>query len=299
MRAPGSAYRVGPVSGTADDVKARVVDYYVATTEASYLKSWAGASLGFHIGIADETTKSQAESLDNTNAFLAERAGVGRGTRVLDAGSGVGGSSIWLARELGARVTGITLVERQVELARQFAREHGVESQVDFACEDMLKTSFPEASFDVVWNLESMCHVVDLDAYAAHVSWLLADGGTLAVIDFCRGPKPDPESESVVCRGWALAPLRTPDEVVDTLARHSFETIETLDLGRRIGLSVQALEAMASRSLLTMRAESAFGGVAAPPLHEAHVLAALSCVKSLRNGAISLTHFLARRPRRR
>jgi len=82
------------VSGTADDVKARVVDYYVATTEASYLRNWAGASLGFHIGIADETTKSQAESLNNTNAFLAERAGVGRGTRVLDTNSNINKSNI-------------------------------------------------------------------------------------------------------------------------------------------------------------------------------------------------------------
>jgi SAM-dependent methyltransferase len=286
------------VSGTSDDVKARLVDYYVATTESSYLQNWSGESLGFHVGIADETTTSQAESLNNTNAFLAERARVGKGTRVLDAGCGVGGSSIWLAKEKGARVTGITLVERQVELARKFAEERGVQALADFACEDMLATSFPAASFDVVWNIESMCHVVDLPAYIAHAAHLLRDGGCLAVIDPCRGPTPDAKLEATLCDGWALAPLRTPAEIVGALSAQPFGGVETVDLGRRMGLSIQAMEAMASRSMLQMRAEKAFNGVDAPPLYERHVRAALAYVEGMRSGAFCVTHFLARRASR-
>jgi cyclopropane fatty-acyl-phospholipid synthase-like methyltransferase len=281
------------VSGTPDHVKARVVEYYLATTEASYLESWAGESLGFHVGLADENTTSQSESLDNTNAYLAERAGVGAGTRVLDAGCGVGGSSLWLARERGARVTGVTLVERQVELARRFARERGLQGLVDFACEDMLATSFGEASFDVVWNIESMCHVEDTGAYLSHAAFLLRDNGRFVAVDFCRGSEPDIEVEGAVCEGWALAPLRTPSEIRDLLAARGFREIDVVDLGPRIERSVQALEAMASRSRLKMRAEQAFAGMDPPPRYEAHVRAALACVEGLRKGSISLSHFLA------
>ena len=102
------------MAGTHEQIKKRVIDYFAATTEASYLKNWSGESLGFHFGIADESTESLVQSFVNTNAFLAERAGITSGTRVLDAGCGVGGSTIWLAGELGARATGITLVPRQV-----------------------------------------------------------------------------------------------------------------------------------------------------------------------------------------
>jgi cyclopropane fatty-acyl-phospholipid synthase-like methyltransferase len=286
-----------PVSGTAEDVKARVVEYYVAT-EASYLENWSKESLGFHVGIADETTASLAESLDNTNAFLAERAGVVRGTRVLDAGCGVGGSSIWLARERGARVTGITIVERQVQLAWGFARQHGVADIVDFACEDMLETSFPESSFDVVWSLGSMSHVVDVQSYLEHVFYLLRDGGSFVVIDECVGPWPDRENEALLCRGWALAPLRTPEQVVQALGDVGFARAEAIDLGPRVGRSVQAMQAMASRSLFKMRAESAFAGASVSAVYEAHVRGALAFAEGMTSGAVSLMHFRAYRPPR-
>jgi tocopherol O-methyltransferase len=270
---------------TAEDVKQRIVDYYVATTEASYLASWGGESLALHCGIADESTASLNESLDNTNAFLAERAGIGPGTRVLDAGCGVGGSSIWLAQKLKARVTGITIVERQVEL-------------VDFAAEDMLATSFPDASFDVVWNLESMCHVAALDDYLSEAQRLLRDGGRLVVIDLCRGSSPNESLEDCVCSGWALASLRSPAEVVTALEARRFQRIETKDLGSLLERSNQALEAYASRSLLMLRAEQAFAGAAPEPHYAAHVRAALAFVQGMRDQAFSTTFFACRRPGR-
>lgn len=281
---------------TAEDLKQRIVDYYVATTEASYVANWGGQ---FHCGIADESTASLSESLDNTNAFLAERAGIGPGTRVLDAGCGVGGSSIWLARNRKARVTGITIVGRQVELARQYARERGVEDLVDFAEEDMLATSFPDASFDVVWNLESMCHVAVLDEYLTEVARLLRDEGRFVVIDLGRGPAPSAALEEMVCSGMALPPMRSPADVVATLAAHRFDHIETQDLAPLVELSNRALEAQASRSLLILRAEQAFAGAAPEPHYAAHVQAALGYVQGMRDQAFALTLFSCRRPARR
>ena len=48
------------------------------------------------------------------NRVLADRAGIRPGQRVLDAGCGVGGSSLWLAEQRGAAVVGITPVASQV-----------------------------------------------------------------------------------------------------------------------------------------------------------------------------------------
>src|SRR5688572_27034244 len=115
----------------------RVRHYYRETT-AGYLQGWSGDTLGLHFGLADESTQSNAESLDNTNRYMAERAEITAGSRVLDAGCGVGGSALWLARTIGARAVGVSLVQEQVDLARRFAVEHALTELVSFECRDML-----------------------------------------------------------------------------------------------------------------------------------------------------------------
>jgi len=287
------------VSETPDALKQRVVDYYLATTEKSLLPNWGGESLGFHFGLADDDTQSLAESIANTNDYLAERASVAQGTRVLDAGCGVGGSAIWLAREKGALAVGVTLLERQVELARRFAREHGVEALAEFHVADMAQTGFPAASFDVVWNVESMCHVADLDQYLEHVKELLVDGGRFACIDLCSGPTPDADVAHTVCQGWAMVALRDPAAIEAALLRVGFEGVEVVDLTPRALACARALEGMAGRSLLQLRAEHAFLGHTADPLYEGHVRAAIAMASGMRTGSTSLGHVLARRPARR
>jgi tocopherol O-methyltransferase len=285
------------VSGTPSDVRDRIVAYYRATTEESYLANWSGDSLGFHFGLGDENTGSLAESIRNTNAYLASSAGIGAGTRVLDAGCGVGGSALWLAEELGARVTGVTLVDRQVELARRFASDRGVSELVDFEERDMLDTGFAEASFDVVWSIESMCHVVDIDAFLSHVSFLLRDGGRFACFELCGGATPSAETARTVCNGWALAALRQPADIEAALRRAGFEDIRREDLTARAAVSARALESMAGRSLIKLKAERVFLGKD-NPTYEGHVRAALAMTEGLRTGQTSIASFFARRPPR-
>jgi hypothetical protein len=47
-----------------------------------------------HYGIWDASTQTHNEALLNTNRFLADKAGITSGEQVLDAGCGLGGSSL-------------------------------------------------------------------------------------------------------------------------------------------------------------------------------------------------------------
>ncbi len=58
------------------------------------------------------------------------------GLEVLDIGSGWGGMAITLARDFGARVTGITLSTEQLAVSRQRAEEAGVADRVTFELMD-------------------------------------------------------------------------------------------------------------------------------------------------------------------
>ena len=67
--------------------------------------------------------KSFPQSLLRMNEVMMEAAQIKQADKVLDAGCGVGGSSIFIATVLGCAVTGITLSERQMQLAKANAKE--------------------------------------------------------------------------------------------------------------------------------------------------------------------------------
>ena len=58
------------------------------------------------------------------------------GQKVLDIGSGWGGLGLFLAREYGVEVTGLTLSKEQLAVATQRAREMGLQDRVRFALRD-------------------------------------------------------------------------------------------------------------------------------------------------------------------
>src|SRR6188768_3880201 len=109
-----------------------IVDYY-AESENAYKDSWdLNNSLAIHYGYWDEKVKSFPQSLLRMNEVMMEAAAIKSTDKVLDAGCGVGGSSIFMATALGCKVTGITLSERQVQHATANANKKGVEQLVDF-----------------------------------------------------------------------------------------------------------------------------------------------------------------------
>src|SRR5690349_13856687 len=128
----------------------RLVAYYDQTW-LDYRLLWLnGNNLAVHFGYSDATTRRHSDTLVNMNRVLATRAAIQPGERVLDAGCGVGGSSLWLAEQRGARVVGITPVASQVQRARRYAMLRGLAERVSFEQADYTSTPFPAQSFDVV-----------------------------------------------------------------------------------------------------------------------------------------------------
>ena len=81
-------------------------------------------------------------------------AGVKSAQHVLDVGCGIGGSTRHIARRYGCKGTGITLSPVQVGIANDRTQRTGLQG-VSFQVADALKMPFKDASFDLVWSLES------------------------------------------------------------------------------------------------------------------------------------------------
>ncbi|MEZ4935052.1 MAG: class I SAM-dependent methyltransferase [Saprospiraceae bacterium] len=100
-----------------------IINYY-DHTQPHYRQWWKmEESMGLHYGVWDESVKTLSEAIVNTNAQLAAMGQISQADKVLDAGCGVGGSAIFLAKKYGCEVKGITLSERQVATATEFSKK--------------------------------------------------------------------------------------------------------------------------------------------------------------------------------
>jgi cyclopropane fatty-acyl-phospholipid synthase-like methyltransferase len=167
----------------------QIIDYYEKSYDDYQIVWHVNSRMSMHYGYWDATTHSLKDALTNMNRQLAKIAGVQSHHQVLDAGCGVGGSSIYLAQEIGCRVTGITLSEVQVAKAKENAVKHSVSDKTDFRVANFTRMPFEDQSFDVVWCIESVCHANDKAAFLREAFRILKKGGTLIVADFFRTEK--------------------------------------------------------------------------------------------------------------
>jgi len=173
-----------------------------------------------HYGHWDETTRTLAQALRRQNELLARTACLSRSDRVLDAGCGVGGSAIFMAREVGCRVTGITISTRQAERALRNGQKHGVAATVNFAVMDFVQTGFAGGTFDVVWALESSCYAANKGAFVREAHRLLRPGGRLIVADGFASRTSYSGSDAATMQSWLTNWAMGSLETVDGFGRH-------------------------------------------------------------------------------
>ena len=220
-----------------------IVDYYAAT-ENAYKDSWdLNNSLAIHYGYWDENVKNFPQSLLRMNEVMAEVAKIKASDRVLDAGCGIGGSSIFLAERIGCNVTGISLSERQISHARRLVHEKKVEGKVEFEIMDYCATSFPGESFDIVWGCESICYADDKEQFIKEAYRLLKPGGRLVVADgfVTKFENNDHPTIKNWTDGWQVNYLESPERFQQFMHAAGFKDVSYRDISKYTAHSSQRL----------------------------------------------------------
>jgi cyclopropane fatty-acyl-phospholipid synthase-like methyltransferase len=213
-----------------------IADYY-NQTQPHYRLWWQlEKALAVHYGIWYPETRSFVEALQNTNKAMLQLAGNAESPRVLDSGCGVGGSSFFLAKEVDAKVTGITLSEKQLAFALEQLANSPLSKLVDFKLEDYSQTSFPDQTFDVIWAIESVTSAQDKAKFAHEANRILKSGGVLVMADYFRVPeKADKYNWLDKWRlTWSLAPIITLEEFKYILENEGLKFNQSQDFTREI-----------------------------------------------------------------
>jgi len=133
------------------------------------------------------------DSLDDAQLakkrHLAAKLFLEDGHRLLDIGCGWGGLALYAAEVCGAQVTGVTLSQEQLAIARQRAKERRVDGSVTFLARDYREVT---GIFDRIVSVGMFEHVgVNYyDAFFAKCASVLADDGVMVLHSIGRSSGP-------------------------------------------------------------------------------------------------------------
>ncbi|MFF2619861.1 SAM-dependent methyltransferase [Kitasatospora sp. NPDC058046] len=153
--------------------------FAVGTFDASVL-SLAGADR--ERAVNAEMHRMETRQVDYITELLRALPGDGR---ILDGGSGRGGTALLLHRALGCQVDGVNISAYQNEFARQQAYLHGCADHVHFHNRNMAVTGFPDNSFDAVVTNEATMYI-DLHETFAEFARVLKPGGRYVLMTWCN-----------------------------------------------------------------------------------------------------------------
>lgn len=230
----------------------RISDYYKATYW-DYRMIWMNRrNPAIHAGYFDSPSTKHREALVRTNQVVADAVGIHRiteGSRILDAGCGLGASTIWLVENYPVEVHGISLSEDQIERAKRFATRRTVDDRAFFSVQDYTATRFPDGYFDVIWAIESVCYCDDTRDFMDEAYRLLKPGGTLVVWDGFRLSREisneDDDLIRTILAGVACDDVDTVSEFTSKLESAGFSSVTFRDVGLNVEPSSERLYRLA------------------------------------------------------
>lgn len=224
--------------------KDKIIDYY-DQTEIDYRLIWhLDSQMAMHYGFWDKTTKNFIQALQRENEILSQIVKIKRSDLVLDAGCGVGGSSIYLAKKYGCRVVGVTLSRQQVVKAKDNAIKHQVDHLTEFKVTDFTKTKFKSNTFDVVWAVESVCHTPSKQKFIKESFRILKKDGRLILADFFVKDKFSFTEEKIVSswlKGWSVKSLESMERFQRFLKETGFKNVITKNMTGKIRPSAKRM----------------------------------------------------------
>jgi cyclopropane fatty-acyl-phospholipid synthase-like methyltransferase len=174
--------------------------------------------------------------------------GLGRASRVLEVGSGLGGPARYLAHTVGCHVTALELQEELHALASTLTRRCGLEAHVAHVRGDALTYPLPDREFDAVVSWLAIHHIRPRPRLLARLAAALRPGGRIYIEDLVVRAPFSPGDAEAVRRMLYGETMTSVDDYVADVVKAGFVDIEITDMTPGWAVFCQGRAAAFSRS---------------------------------------------------
>ncbi len=118
---------------------------------------------------------------------LVDLVGITSDSKVLDAGSGIGGTARYVADHCGCTVTAVDLTDEYCETSRWLNRLVGLDDRISVRQADVTELPFADGTFDVAISQHVQMNVADKARLYSEARRVLVGSGRLALWDITIG----------------------------------------------------------------------------------------------------------------
>ncbi|GJL55513.1 MAG: hypothetical protein NPIRA02_26450 [Nitrospirales bacterium] len=158
-------------------------EYYNSSdADRFYATIWGGEDI--HVGLYEKESDTISEASRRTVEKMASCVlGIDQKSRVLDIGSGYGGSARFLAKTFGCQVGCLNLSEIQNKRNRELNAIQGMSLSINVVDGSFEDIPLPDGSVDIVWSQDAILHSGNRKRVIEEVVRVLAKGGQFIFTD--------------------------------------------------------------------------------------------------------------------
>ncbi|HEX5957816.1 MAG TPA: cyclopropane-fatty-acyl-phospholipid synthase family protein [Hyphomicrobiaceae bacterium] len=171
--------------------RARRNVHYHYDHNADFYRLFLDEDMQYSCGYFASEQASLEEAQEAKKRHIAAKLDIQPGQRVLDIGCGFGGMALFLARNYGVHVTGVTLSTEQYKVATERAAKQGLTRLVDFRLQDYRHI---RETFDRIVSVGMFEHVgrPHYGQFFTRLNALLTDRGVALLHTIGRNQPPQP-----------------------------------------------------------------------------------------------------------
>lgn len=198
-----------------------------------YATIWGGEDI--HIGLYEHDTDTIFDASRKTVMKMASMVkNLGPTTRVLDIGSGYGGSARYLIEHYGCHVSCLNLSETQNARNRELNARSNYSLVMNVVDGNFEEIPTPNESVDVVWSQDAILHSGDRAKVFQEVNRVLAQGGQFIFTDPMQSEQCPKDALQPILNRIHLDSLGSVGIYKEMLVDLGFKELEIFDLSEQL-----------------------------------------------------------------